>query len=71
MAGTVVRTYIGTYEYLDLQPTPKDVGHLRRKLLKHQPFLRQVDIYLFQDTRRVRKIIRRLRAALDSKRALL
>lgn len=53
--------YIGTYEWLGLKPTRKEARYLNRRLQKLQPFLRQVDIYLFQNTRRVRKIIRRLR----------
>lgn len=53
--------YIGTYEWRGMRPTRKEARYLRRHLLKQQPFLHQVDIYLFQNTRRVRRIIRRLR----------
>ena len=53
--------YVGVYEIHGFHLTTKEATCLRKNLLKRQPFLHQVDLYLFKGSRRVRKLIRRKR----------
>lgn len=51
----------GTYETLGWPMSRKDALFLQKMMLKHQPFLHMVDLYLFRNTRKVRKILGKYR----------